>query len=384
MKFLRDPALVALTAALIFASGSSAQNNQPDPETVSAPQGPASTSRRAASSRQTEAAASTRSAAPSPTADEEEEETSRSGTAAPTIAVTNAPTISSSDGPIFHLTGLPSIAGAGIPTMIVPNTAAAPYMQKSTLPEGTVFICVGAILAFFGACVLAWRGLVAWSLHRSVKRAALVQSYGDSKHSLRGPGYSQVGAVSSASLDRLSQHITKTPKHHSAVIPPMPGGGKSGPNPAASSLFFSPTAGAGTHSAASRSSTFLPAGYYAAGTSSPAMGQQVTHIGAPPGPLSHGPVAAGYTRARSNGTSPPGSPAHTGVNGSGPYERPPGSRGNESAYTRSSVVGNVGNGGPWGHSSSSLNLSSVPQARAPSAYLEDLFENHGNGPRERF
>ena len=28
--------------------------------------------------------------------------------------------------------------------------------------------------------------------------------------------------------------------------------------------------------------------------------------------------------------------------------------------------------------------SSLPGSRAPSAYLEDLFENHGNGPRERF
>jgi hypothetical protein len=44
----------------------------------------------------------------------------------------------------------------------------------------------------------------------------------------------------------------------------------------------------------------------------------------------------------------------------------------------------------YGHgvgSSSNLSLpgvSAVAGGRAPSAYLEDLFENHGNGPRERF
>lgn len=399
MRPSRDPALVALTAAFIFAGGSFAQNDEPeDPpnppnnqeDDEPAPNPRPTSGRPAGTSReQPQQPSPTRPAQPSNSADDEDEDEedtdTRSGppsptgpaTAAPTVQVTGAPEILTSRS-VFHLTDLPTIAGAGIPTMIVPNTAGAPYMQKSTLPEGSVFIAVGSILALFGAAVLAWRALVAWSLHRSVKRSAMNQSYvGDSKHSLRGPGYSQVGAVSSASLDRLSQHITKTPKHHSTSLPPMP----KGPTPSGSSLFFSPTAGAGTHTSASRSSTFLPAGYYAAGTASPAMGSQTTHLGAPPGPLSHGPAASGYMRTRSDGTSPPRSPPHSG-SGGGPYDRPSASRGNESAYGRSSVAG--GHTGAWGHSSSSLNLSSAPQGRAPSAYLEDLFENHGNGPRERY
>jgi len=30
------------------------------------------------------------------------------------------------------------------------------------------------------------------------------------------------------------------------------------------------------------------------------------------------------------------------------------------------------------------NGENLPGSRAPSAYLEDLFEHHGNGPRERY
>ena len=29
-------------------------------------------------------------------------------------------------------------------------------------------------------------------------------------------------------------------------------------------------------------------------------------------------------------------------------------------------------------------VSDLPGSRAPSAYLEELFDNHGVGPRERF
>ncbi len=74
----------------------------------------------------------------------------------------------------------------------------------------------------------------------------------------------------------------------------------------------------------------------------------------------------GYSRARSLGPSPPGSPS-----------LPP-SRGGD-------VGGNGNNGlrrpGPGGGltmqaSNSSLNLSVAPQSRAPSAYLDELFENH--------
>ncbi len=45
-------------------------------------------------------------------------------------------------------------------------------MNRSTLPDGTVFIAVGAILGAFGTAIsLLWRGIVACLLHRSVDGA---------------------------------------------------------------------------------------------------------------------------------------------------------------------------------------------------------------------
>ncbi|TKA72127.1 hypothetical protein B0A49_04429, partial [Cryomyces minteri] len=77
----------------------------------------------------------------------------------PATATFGGSTASTTTNSVFHLTGLPTIEGAGIPTLVIPYTAGAPFMQKSVLPQGTVFICVGAILGFLGACVLAWRGI---------------------------------------------------------------------------------------------------------------------------------------------------------------------------------------------------------------------------------
>lgn len=252
------------------------------------------------------------------------------------------------------ITDLPKLPGADYPAPAVPLTANAPFMQKSNLPEGTVFICVGAALGFIALVVLAWRGLVAWSLHRSVRRAALAHS---PKYSLGGrdnkkgtrrkppvPFYSP-GPGSTLSLDRLAVNS----KRGSKV------------NPAQGSLFFSPTAGSGMHTPGNRGSGYLPAGYYAAGSAAPGGGSGMTHIGGG-GSISLsnlGPKSHRYSRARSVGPSPPVSP------GLAP------SRTGDTAYGRPSTAGLSTYA-----STSDLNLSVPPQGRAPSAYLEDLFENH--------
>jgi hypothetical protein len=281
---------------------------------------------------------------------------------APTTGVTDAPSLSTS---IFHLTGVPTIAGYGIPTQVVPWTAGAPYQQTSRLPEGTVFIVVGAILGFMGMSILAWRGLVAWSLHRSVQRAAANALKSDSMVKLRDakPSYAGGGLGnlqgSAHSLDRLSTapaRLTKT-----SHGPP----GSSAGAARNSSLFFSPTAGAGNHSSptaallpnssANRSSAYLPAGYYAAPTASTPS----------PGPMGHNasslssfsPIQrAGYRPQRDIGPSPPVSPG-----------LPPSHYQDSPNQLNMHVPGGALNG-----------------RRAPSANLEELFENHGNGPRERF
>jgi hypothetical protein len=255
-------------------------------------------------------------------------------------------------------TNLPTLTGAfKIVPPSVPPTQNAPFMQQSNLPEGTVFIAVGAILGFMAMSVLLWRGLVAWALHRSVKRAAKAQhaAMNDTKPLSRTPGppppqfYNYTDRDSMISLGGLGHKSGK--KGHR---PSTAGAGAS-----ASSLFFSPTAGAagaGLANSGNRGSNYLPAGYYAAGSAQ--AGNVQSHVSLSSGhqpaiSLSNlGPQVQGYSRARSMGTTPPDSPAFTA-------ER--------------------------GHmaSSSTLNLNQAygsGQERAPSAYLEDLFDGENAPP----
>ena len=171
-----------------------------------------------------------------------------------------------------------------------------------------------------------------------------------SRHTYGGVG--GLAASSNLSLDRLNVQPTKMTKSRSPLAPLNTAGAPGARN---SSLFFSPTAGAGHHSSPSggpllptnRSSSYLPAGYYAApGAAAPAAGAGVAHIG--------GATRGSYIRHSNYGPSPPGSPA-----------LPP-SRG----YDRSGLYHQ--------QSSSSLNLNipggAHPGQRAPSANLEDLFD----------
>ncbi|KAJ5683071.1 hypothetical protein N7462_006236 [Penicillium macrosclerotiorum] len=262
--------------------------------------------------------------------------TSDSTTTTSSVSTTTASTSSSSTS-----------TAAAIVT--VPPTANAPYMQTSNTPEGTVFIAVGAILGFIGLAVLAWRGMVAWSVNRSVRRAALASS--ESKRLLRNSRKKRSTVYSAApaadvSLEKLGA-ATRASYKPSKRVPSSNSG-----------LFFSPTAGgAGSHhslnnSTGNRASTYLPPGYYtAAGTSTPnreASGSQA-NIYSPTAGLSSPP---GY---------PPSSPSVAPTSG---YH--------ETSHARHSYVG---------ASTSSLNLSQPPQGRAPSAYLEDLFESH-TSPRQ--
>ena len=281
-----------------------------------------------------------------------------SSTSSATSSAASSASASSTDA--AALTGLPKLAQDNYPAPTVPPTADAPFMQKSSLPDGTVFICVGAALGFIGLLVLAWRGLVAWSLHRSVKRAAIAQSskysrVGDPRANngkSMGPYFSP-GPGSTLSFD----HLAASGK-----------GGGTTPSSARGSLFFSPTAGTGMQTPGNRGSSYLPAGYYAAGNSAAGGGSGMTHIGGGGIGLSNlAPQNHRHSRARSTGPSPPGSPS-----------LPP-SRGADSTLARLSTPGLTMHA-----DNSSLNLSAPPQGRAPSAYLEDLFENHlpGSPPPE--
>jgi hypothetical protein len=315
-----------------------------------------------------------------------------SSSAAGSTTVTDAPSLTSSS--VFHLSDVPTIAGYGIPTQVVPWTAGAPYQQTSKLPEGTVFIVVGAILGFMGMSILAWRGLVAWSLHRSVKRAAANALKTDSMVKLRDtkPHFAGggLGALpgSQHSLDRLSAAPARLTKTAHGPMGTTPAGTRN------SSLFFSPTAGAGNHSSpaaallnnsGNRSSAYLPAGYYAApNASTPSPGP----TGSTPSPLASlnplHPSRAGYRPQRDYGPSPPVSPTLPPSRPSNDHSR----RGHGGYERVSGHGGGIGNAGLYAQNPSQLNLyapgGSTNGHRAPSANLEELFENHGNGPRERF
>lgn len=248
--------------------------------------------------------------------------------------------------------GLPKIDG-DYPAASVPPTANAPFMQKSNLPEGTVFICVGVALAFIALTILAWRGIVAWSLHRSVRRSAMAQSskytyIGDAKSSARGEPNSHLGsklaspfAGSTLTLDQYAPPSTSGKGAKSPLSAPA----------SRNSLFFSPTA---SHTAgnptpgSTRASAYLPAGYYASNA-----------------PSAHTQPQPGISMS----TLAPGSNRHSRHSRSFDPSPPPSSRGE-----RPSTGGGLG---------SNMNLSTTALAggqgggsegRAPSAFLEDLFD----------
>jgi hypothetical protein len=259
-----------------------------------------------------------------------------------------------------NLTGLPSLPKVGgqysYPPASVPPTQNAPYMQVSNLPEGTVFIAVGAALGFMALCVLLWRGLVAWSLHRSVKRAARNQDLADTKAMFSipiAPNFKFSDRASTHSMSNLG--LGNSGKRGR---PSTPGHAPTG----SQSLFFSPTAGVagagGLSHPSNRGSNYLPAGYYAAGASAPGNGAGMTHIGTASREninlANLRPNSRGYIRAQSMGISPPDSPSLG-------YPPPMVHRLNPSMST----------------------LELNPRAtspRAPSAYLEDLFDEAGGAP----
>lgn len=245
--------------------------------------------------------------------------------------ITLGQTATSDDDPVPTLSG--GFVDYSYPPPAVPPTINAPFMDRSTMPNGTVFIAVGAILGTFGLAILVWRGVVACLLHRSVARAARAQHRANEKSTHRGP---PATFYKSSERDRT---------------PPAPARGKRrttrGPvpstTPSHSNLFFSPTAAGSAAAGANRDSRYLPSGFYAAG-SSPSAGMG-----------SHS--AAGYTTLR------------------------PDSRGGQ-PFARGSMMDHSPDGSPQyaarqqDPSMSSLNLSQAPGQRAPSAYLDDLLDEN--------
>ncbi|KAJ5747208.1 uncharacterized protein N7511_008904 [Penicillium nucicola] len=309
-----------------------------DPSTTDSQTTAATTTKSSSSSTSTsttkETSTTTSSSSTSTTMDTTTTSSSSSSTTSDTSTSTSSSSTTTTSSSSSTTTTSSSSTTTGAAIVTVPPIANAPYMQESAAPEGTVFIAVGAALGLIGLTLLAWRAMIAWSVNRSVRRAAIIHA-SESKRLLRGSRKKRsvpytAAPAADVSLDKLGAATRASYKSNRV--------------PTAS--FFSPTAGGGAHgshaslnatgSTGNRGSTYLPAGYYAAaGGSNPAVGS---------GEVPYSPTA---------GLSSPSLPP-TGV-----Y--------NDSHVQRHSHVG---------ASTSSLNLNQAPQGRAPSAYLEDLFESH--------
>ena len=240
--------------------------------------------------------------------------------------------------------------------------------------------------------MLAWRGLVAWSINKSVKKAALA--------SIMASDTKSAGGWMSNPLGKSSRGVySHAPDGSSLSLEPLTAAGARASRIAPSNgsgLFFSPTASTAPGSApmaglpGNRSSSYLPAGYYASPSAQTAGGAASTTLGSSLNPKGR--------RSRSIDPSPPGSPgphnrrsnrySHNPPSSSG--LQLPGSRDNSRGPSRPTSTLLPPSAGLHAQaSSSSLGVNtghgdSLPGSRAPSAYLEDLFENHGNGPRERY
>ncbi|KAI5194947.1 hypothetical protein E4T39_08437 [Aureobasidium subglaciale] len=283
------------------------------------------------------------------------------------------------------ITDLPTLAGATVPDMVIPFTADAPFMQKSTVPEGTIFIAVGACLAFLGACILAWRAMVAYSINRSVKRAAMASVMASDAKTKYGPGGNLYAMPqgSSLSLDALT----------SAGKPLSSGGAKKENRKSAqqkadpSSLFFSPTAGQRNSAympvSQNRSSTYLPAGYYATPSAQAAGGRDSMVMGGAPSlqPTHNRHSRAEYSPPSSRDDSHPRSalnPQQHSRTGSNALLSP-----THQLYAQPSTSSLAVGIGAQPDDGSNVS-STLPGQRAPSAYFDDVLQEHGSGPRERY
>lgn len=285
-----------------------------------------------------------------------------------------------------------------VPVVTVPPTAGAPYMQTSSTPEGTVFIAVGAVLGFLGLAVLAWRGLVAWSVNRSVRQSAMMNS-SETKGLLRSSRRkrSSIARSNEYSFPAVSgggkplagegrgggggggggrrHRRSGSGSHGSRRMPTIVPSSNSG-------LFFSPTADARAQGHAKRDSNYYNQSssvpYYGAGPG-PSPGSRAAAGPPPPVPPPHRPQPTTprrggqhqyQTPGYSNRPSPPASPTlpPAGVYyGSGPLP---------SDNTSSSSLNMVSPSHPHPQMQKWTQGTQGTQRMAPTEYLEDLFENH--------
>jgi hypothetical protein len=346
MSLKRSLLLSTFAALSLFSTSALAQgNNKPPPP---APTTPITTPRDQKSQSQSSSTPSSQSSSiPS------------SQTTPSSLPALSSSTSAASTGPPPKLSGLPTLSKTvdnSVPTYPPPSPPPvqnAPFMNRSTLPNGTVFIAVGAILGLFGAAILLWRGIVAYLLKRSVEKAAIAQHTTNDKLAASFPAPPDTFyKYTDESSPSLTAGLVTGRGQRRTTRGPIPS-----QTPSATNLFFSPTAAggaAGSLNSASRNSSFLPSGFYAATSAAPAgagaaqgHGQSISLSNLNPASAgnrgSHVPVR--QTPPDSPELAPRTTPPHA----------PPGRANN--------------------FSTSSISLNRPPSGRAPSAYLDDLLDD---------
>lgn len=350
----------ALLLTSFFAAGVYAQQNNDDEDEAQTSQTqntqPTPTNNRPSTSSANAQTSQTSSPtnAPPPLSSSTQSEETLPSLPQPTadLTLTDLPTLSSR----------PDLSIPTYPPPAIPPTHNAPFMNHSTLPDGTVFIAVGAILAAFGLAVLLWRGILVCLLHRSVERAAMAQHAANDKSAASFPAppaqfYKYLERESNASLPVAGANSGTnsgigTRRTHRGPTPSA--------TPSQTNLFFSPTAGHGAAmggggagaGSSNRDSRFLPSGFYASASPNPGGAGAVGGGGGGGGHQHGNSVSLSTLRPASRGRGQ--------MMGPSPPESP-------------SIDPRMGGG----FSSSSLNLNRPPSAgaRAPSAYLDDLLDD---------
>lgn len=307
----------------------------------------ATTTASATTSDNTETTATSTEATASATTTSTDDGTTTSDSSMPTLSGSSTTSDSAnSDMPTLSSTTAADTSIPTYPAATVPPTQNAPYMQISNMPDGTVFIVVGAILGAFGLAILLWRAIIACLLHRSVEKAAMAQHIANDKATFPAP---PAPFYKYADHDSL-QNVTSGRGVRRSNRGPIPSA-----TPSQTNLFFSPTAATSpanprdstyrdtpNRDSTYRDSRFLPAGFYAAGNSSP------HNVDANESSISLNNLRPDRHARGMSGRTPPESP------GFGPQRSPL----------------------PQDISSSNVNLNSAPTGRAPSAYLDDLLGDH--------
>lgn len=270
--------------------------------------------------------------------------TSQTPTSAPTTSApktTDMPTLSSVRAATTTTSQLPD------PSITVPSMSNNPYMGTSKVPEGTVFIAFGAILGGIIVALLVWRALAARALRRSLTRLEDDDSAGPLMGAALGAGHS------SATLSNAMAEI----KGHGPFSSDKLANNMSTDTIHTQSLYFSPTTevmnSATNPFSATRSSTYLPAGFYS-GTPGSMTSRSSRHFSAAHDSVYSGVGGAQYSR-QSLVNRPYSSIDRVGSPDHGDQSPAPSVMSGDVPTRRSAIQ-----------------HQSYNSPRAPSAYLDDL------------